>query len=86
MDVSWYLEDKRVGDGVRWSANRLKAFKLTRGTKKETLSLDEAYTTAERLGFNLEKFDWIIEHRLNGVAPLLVAKSKEFTSTAGGCR
>jgi hypothetical protein len=42
VDVSWYLEDKRVGDGVRWSANRLKAFKLTRGTKKETLSLDEA--------------------------------------------
>ncbi|KAL3776301.1 hypothetical protein ACHAW5_002610 [Stephanodiscus triporus] len=86
VDVSWYLEDKRVGDGVRWSANRLKAFKLTRGTKKEALSLDEAYTTAERLGFNLEKFDWIIEHRLNGVAPLLVAKTEEFTSTAGGCR
>ena len=57
VDVSWYQEDKRVGEGVRWNANRLKAFRLIRGTKTEELSLDEAYTTAERLGLSLEKFD-----------------------------
>ena len=55
VDVSWYQEDKRSGEGVRWNANRLKAFRLIRGTKKEELSLDEAYTTSERLGLSLEK-------------------------------
>ena len=55
VDISWYQEDKRVGEGVRWNANRLKAFRLIRGTKKEELSLDEAYTTSERLGLSLEK-------------------------------
>jgi len=57
VDVSWYQEDRRVGEGVRWNASRSKAFRLIRGTKKEELSLDEAYITAEKLGLNLEKFD-----------------------------
>ena len=57
VDVSWYQEDKRSGEGVRWNANRLKAFRLIRGTKKEELSLDEAYATSERLGLSLEKSD-----------------------------
>ena len=57
VDVSWYQEDRRVGEGVRWNAGRSKAYRLIRGTKKEELSLDEAYTTAEKLGLNLEKFD-----------------------------
>ena len=57
VDVSWYEEDRRVGEGVRWSANRLKAFRLIRGTRKEELSLDVAYATAERLGLSLEKFE-----------------------------
>lgn len=57
VDVSWYQEDRRVGEGVRWNASRSKAFRLIRGTKKEELSLDEAYMTAEKLGLNLEKFD-----------------------------
>jgi len=57
VDVSWYEEDGRVGEGVRWNASRSKAYKLIRGTKKEELSLDEAYMTAEKLGLNLEKFD-----------------------------
>ena len=30
---------------------------IIRGTKKEELSLDEAYLRAEKLGLNLEKFD-----------------------------
>jgi len=57
VDVSWYEEDRRVGEGVRWNASRSKAYRLIRGTKKEELSLDEAYMTAEKLGLNLEKFD-----------------------------
>lgn len=57
VDVSWYQEDRRVGEGVRWNTHRSKAYRLIRGTKKEELSLDEAYTTAEKLGLNLEKFD-----------------------------
>lgn len=57
VDVSWYQEDRRVGEGVRWNAGRSKAYRLIRGTKKEELSLDEAYVTAEKLGLNLEKFD-----------------------------
>mmetsp|Transcript_31967 Transcript_31967/g.57777 ORF Transcript_31967/g.57777 Transcript_31967/m.57777 type:complete len:1737 (-) Transcript_31967:83-5293(-) len=57
VDVSWYQEDRRVGEGVRWNASRSKAYRLIRGTKKEELSLDEAYMTAEKLGLNLEKFD-----------------------------
>lgn len=47
----------KVGEGVRWNASRAKAFQLIRGTKKEELSLDEAYLRAEKLGLNLEKFD-----------------------------
>lgn len=57
VDVSWYQDDVRVGEGVRWSANRLKAFRLLRGRKKEELALDEAFKTAETLGLNLENFD-----------------------------
>mmetsp|Transcript_9663 Transcript_9663/g.21781 ORF Transcript_9663/g.21781 Transcript_9663/m.21781 type:complete len:1646 (+) Transcript_9663:125-5062(+) len=56
VDVSWYQEDRRVGEGVRWNSSRSTAFQLIRGTKKEELSLDEAYMTAEKLGLNLEKF------------------------------
>lgn len=57
VDVSWYQDDVRTGEGVRWSANRLKAFRLLRGRKKEELSLDEAFVTAENLGLNLEHFE-----------------------------
>lgn len=57
VDVSWYQEDRRVGEGVRWNSTRSKAYRLVRGTKKEEISLDEAYNTAEKLGLNLEKVD-----------------------------
>lgn len=57
VDVSWYQEDRRVGEGVRWNSTRSKAYRLVRGTKKEEMGLDEAYTTAESLGLNLEKVD-----------------------------
>ena len=57
VDVSWYQEDRRVGEGVRWNSTRTKAYRLIRGTKKEEMGLDEAYTTAESLGLNLEKVD-----------------------------
>eukprot|EP00984_Skeletonema_dohrnii_P008194 scaffold3007_cov144-Skeletonema_dohrnii-CCMP3373.AAC.12 len=57
VDVSWYQEDRRVGEGVRWNSTRTKAYRLVRGTKKEEMGLDEAYTTAESLGLNLEKVD-----------------------------
>ena len=57
VDVSWYETDGRVGEGVRWNSTRSKAYRLVRGTKKEEVSLDEAYTTAENLGLNLERVD-----------------------------
>jgi len=57
VDVSWYQEDRRVGEGVRWNSTRTKAYRLVRGTKKEEMGLDEAYSTAESLGLNLEKVD-----------------------------
>lgn len=47
----------RTGEGVRWSANRQKAFRLLRGRKKEELTLDEAFVTADALGLNLEHFE-----------------------------
>ena len=57
VDVSWYQEDRRVGEGVRWNASWSNAYRLIRGTKNEELLLDEAYLTAEKMGLNLEKFD-----------------------------
>lgn len=57
VDVSWYQDDVRIREGVRWSANRLKAFRLLRGRKKEELSLDEAFVTTKTLGLNLEHFE-----------------------------
>jgi len=57
VDVSWYKEDKRVGEGIRWNADRSKAFRMARSTMMEELVLNEAYATAERLGFNLEEFN-----------------------------
>lgn len=53
VDVSWYEEDRRVGQGVRWNATRDKAFQLNRGTRQKEIPLDEAYKTAESLGLNL---------------------------------
>ena len=40
VDVSWYQEDRRVGEGVRWNASWSNAYRLIRGTKKEELLLD----------------------------------------------
>lgn len=57
VDVSWYQEDRRVGEGVRWNSTRSKAYRLHRGTRKEEITLDNAYRTAEKLGLNLEKVD-----------------------------
>ena len=57
VDVSWYEEDRRVGQGVRWNATRNKAFQLMRGTRQKEIPLDEAYKTAEKLGLNLAKAD-----------------------------
>ncbi|KAL7434361.1 hypothetical protein ACHAXM_004017 [Skeletonema potamos] len=57
VDVSWYQEDRRIGEGVRWNSTRSKAYRLVRGTMKEEISLDEAYNTAEKLGLNLERVD-----------------------------
>lgn len=54
VDVSLYQSDKRVGEGVRWNADRSRAFRLIRGMKKEEISMDEAYRTAESLGLFLE--------------------------------
>ena len=41
MDVYLYENDKRVGEGVRWSANRKKAWKLVDGKQKGRIKKDQ---------------------------------------------
>jgi hypothetical protein len=50
VDISRYSSDYRVGEGVRWSADRRRAFRLVRGNVQEEISLGEAGRIADKLG------------------------------------
>jgi len=50
LDVYKYQDDIRVGEGVRWSANRKKAWRLVDGKQKSKVSLQEAIEIAKRCG------------------------------------
>ncbi|KAL3808289.1 hypothetical protein ACHAXA_009801 [Cyclostephanos tholiformis] len=50
VDVSRYSSDYRVGEGVRWSADRKRAFRLIRGNVQDEIDLDEADRIAANLG------------------------------------
>lgn len=54
IDVSFYSEDVRVGEGVRWSANRHQASRLVNGQlvgEEGGLDLDTAKKLTTKLGF-----------------------------------
>ena len=53
MDVSRYSSDYRVGEGVRWSEDRKRAFRLVRGNVQDEIDLGEADRIAESLGLPL---------------------------------
>lgn len=50
VDISMYSSDYRVGEGVRWSKDRRRAFRLIRGNVQEEISLNEAGRIANKLG------------------------------------
>ena len=50
LDISRYSSDYRVGEGVRWSEDRRRAFRLVRGNVQEEISLGEAERIADDLG------------------------------------
>ena len=51
VDIYRYVDDKRAGDGVRWSKDRSKAWRLDyKGKKKEKVPLERAMQIADRCG------------------------------------
>lgn len=51
VDIYRYVDDKRVGDGVRWSKDRKKAWRLDyKGKKRGKVTLEEAMRIADRCG------------------------------------
>jgi hypothetical protein len=54
IDVSFYQEDVRVGEGVRWSASRQKASRLVDGQlvgEEGDMPLEDAMKLTKQLGF-----------------------------------
>jgi hypothetical protein len=52
VDVSRYSSDYRVGEGVRWSGDRKRAFRLVRGNVQDEIDLDESDRIAAGLGLS----------------------------------
>lgn len=50
-----YVNDSRVGDGVRWNADRKKAWKMNGGKVVKRISMDDATAIANRCGLVLEE-------------------------------
>lgn len=53
VEIYRYVNDSRVGDGVRWSADRKKAWKMN-DSKAKRITLEEATAIANRCGPVLE--------------------------------
>ncbi|KAL3780732.1 hypothetical protein HJC23_001014 [Cyclotella cryptica] len=53
VEIYRYVNDSRVGDGVRWSADRKKAWKMNDG-KAKRITMEEAIAIANRCGPVLE--------------------------------
>lgn len=54
MDISFYKEDVRIGEGVRWSASRHKASRLIDGQligEEGDMPLEDAMKLTNQLGF-----------------------------------
>lgn len=54
IEVYRYVNDNRAGDGVRWSSNRKKAWKMNGGKAIKRVSLEEAAQIANRCGPQIE--------------------------------
>ena len=50
----YYVNDSRVGDGARWSADRKKARKMNVGKVVKRISMDDATAISNRCGPVLE--------------------------------
>lgn len=50
VEIYRYVNDSRVGDGVRWSANRKKAWRMNDGKVTKKVSIEEAAAIAKRCG------------------------------------
>jgi len=53
IDIIWYINDVRSGEGVRYSADRKKAWKLEGSKVKGKISLYEAHKMVESLGSDM---------------------------------
>ena len=53
VDVGRYSSDYRVGEGVRWSEDRKRAFRLVRGNVQEEIDLAEAGRICDGLGLRI---------------------------------
>ena len=54
IEIYRYVDDCRVGDGVRWSSNRKKAWKMNGGKAIKRVSMEEAAQIANRCGPQVE--------------------------------
>ena len=50
VEIYRYVNDSRVGDGVRWSANRKKAWRMNDGKSIKKVSPEVAAGIAKRCG------------------------------------
>ena len=50
VEIYRYVNDSRAGDGVRWSANRKKAWRMVDGKVKNKVSMEEATGIANKCG------------------------------------
>lgn len=55
VEIYRYVNDSRAGDGVRWSANRKKAWRMNDGKVTKKVSIENAAAIAKRCGPVLEE-------------------------------
>ena len=55
LGIIRYVRGEPVGEGVRWSADRRRAYRLEAGKKVEKVSLDEAANIRDRLREGMEE-------------------------------
>ena len=49
LDICLYVNDQRIGVGVRWSANRTKAWLVEGGRVRKKISIAEAVSTQYKM-------------------------------------
>ena len=54
VEIYRYVDDRRKGDGVRWSSNRKKAWRMNGGKAIKRVTMEEAAQIANRCGPQLE--------------------------------